>query len=143
MSAPRKNSKKSRRNIWLYMVAGIFLIAAGTMLAVRNANATVHPKPRAEAAQLQTESPDDFTDAETRESYRMAAEVKEILDGLFCYCYCKGGGHYSLLDCFRDEHGAGCDICKGEARLAYKMAQEGKTLEQIRIAIDQQFGEQQ
>jgi hypothetical protein len=69
----------------------------------------------------------------------MAAQVKSTLDGLFCYCHCKGAGHYSLLDCFRDEHGAGCDICLESARVAYRMALEGRSLTEIRQTIDQMY----
>lgn len=135
-----RQQQSARRNAILYSVAAICLVLTGLVLFARRAHASVHPTPRTEAAQMMTKNPADFADAENREAYRLAAEVKSTLDGLFCYCYCKGGGHYSLLDCFKDDHGAGCDICKGEARLAYQMAQQGATLAQIRAAIDAQFG---
>lgn len=136
----QRRQQQARRNTFLYAATAVFLIAAGIVLFARRANASVHPVPRANAEQLATESPDDFADADSKEAYTMAARIKNVIDGLFCYCYCKGAGHYSLLDCFRDEHGSGCDICKGEVRLAYKMAQEGASLQQIRTAIDAQFG---
>lgn len=137
-----RRPQRGRSHALLYSAAALFLIVAGLVLFARRANASVHPKPRADAEQMATMDPNDFSDADTKEAYTMAAKIKKVLDGLFCYCYCKGGGHYSLLDCFKDEHGAGCDICKGEARLAYKLAQEGASLQQIRAAIDAQFGTQ-
>jgi len=33
-----------------------------------------------------------------------------------------------------------CRICQGQARLAFRMHGEGKTLDQIRTAIDAKFG---
>ena len=34
----------------------------------------------------------------------------------------------------------GCVVCQGEARLAHRLYQRGSTLEQIRAAIDRDFG---
>ncbi len=134
-----RTQKATRQNAALYTIAVLLLIVTGAVLFARRAHASVHPSPRADAAQMLTANPDDFADADSKEAYQLAAQIKSTLDGLFCYCYCKGGGHYSLLDCFKDDHGAGCDICKGEARLAYQMLQQGATLQEIRAAIDAQF----
>jgi hypothetical protein len=77
-----------------------------------------------------------------QETYRMAAEIPQVLDGLYCHCDCsKHSGHYSLLDCFASEHGAGCDICLTEAQLAYRMTKEGRSLDEIRSAIDDLYGQ--
>ena len=59
------------------------------------------------------------------------------LDGVYCHCDCsKHAGHRSLLTCFEGEHGAYCDICMGEAMVASGMADQGRSLEEIRTAID-------
>jgi hypothetical protein len=135
-----RQQQHGNRNAILYSVAALCLIVAAVVIFARRANASVHPAPRAHAMEMMTKNPDDFVDPENKEVYKLAAEIKSTLDGLFCYCYCKGGGHYSLLDCFKDDHGAGCDVCKGEARLAYEMTKQGASLEQIRAAIDAQYG---
>ena len=44
-------------------------------------------------------------------------------------------GHKSLLDCFRDYHGAHCMLCKKEAIFTYTESQQGKTAAQIRQEI--------
>lgn len=130
-----------RQNAVLYGIAGLLFVLAGLVMFSRRADAHEHPKPREQAEQMMTESPDRYgAYPEAKEAYRMAAHIKSTLDGLFCYCYCKGAGHYSLLDCFKDDHGAGCDVCIGEAKLAYQMVQQGKSLEEIRAAVDAQFG---
>lgn len=75
------------------------------------------------------------------EAYAAAREAAATLDGVYCHCGCsKHSGHRSLLTCFESEHGAYCDICMGEAMVAHGMAQQGRSLEEIRTAIDRQFG---
>jgi hypothetical protein len=135
-----KKQKQSRTNAVLYGLSGVFLLIAAIVTFVGRAQAGVHPDPRAEADQVVTAAPERYADyPEVQETYKLAAHVKSTLDGLYCYCHCKGAGHYSLLDCFRDDHGAGCDICLESARIAYRMANEGKSLEEIRLTLDQMY----
>jgi hypothetical protein len=83
-----------------------------------------------------TLDPTQFTDAETRNIYALAAKVKAILYQEPCYCGCdKEAGHKSLLDCFTDLHGSGCDLCKKEAVFTATETQKGKTPAQIRREI--------
>jgi hypothetical protein len=83
-----------------------------------------------------TLEPDQFTDPETRNIYAMAAKVKAILYQEPCYCGCdKEAGHKSLLDCFTDLHGSGCDLCKKEAVFTATETQKGKSPAQIRREI--------
>lgn len=44
-----------------------------------------------------------------REAYIVAKKYPEILDQVYCYCYCdrQPFNHKSLLSCFTDRHGAG------------------------------------
>ena len=142
----KKNGQNARRRAkgsnapLMYTVAGLFvLVLLLVFMNVRRAEAR-HPQPRATADEIQLIAGSHYDNAHVASTYRKAARIKKIVDGLFCYCFCKGGGHYSLLDCFRDDHGAGCDICLGEVNLAYEMSEKGATLDQIRDAVDQQFG---
>lgn len=110
--------------------------------ATRDARAT-HPEPRAGVTAASVAPASRYAGhPRTAEAYREAAQVPEILDGLYCYCRCREhSGHYSLLDCFSNDHAARCDICMSEAALAYTMARQGKSLNQIRHAIDQLYGD--
>lgn len=73
--------------------------------------------------------------------YAQAAEIPHVLDGLYCHCDCsKHAGHRSLLTCFESDHGANCDVCLSEAALAYQMTRDGKTLDEVRAAIDGLYG---
>ena len=75
------------------------------------------------------------------DAYAAARTHAATLDGVYCHCDCsKHAGHRSLLTCFEGEHGAYCDICMGEAMVASGMADQGRSLEEIRTAIDRQFG---
>jgi hypothetical protein len=82
-------------------------------------------------------------------AYAFALASPEVLQWLPCYCGCGGMGHRSNLDCFfqrreaqvvYEEHGSYCDICVETANTAASMIREGRTMVQIRAAIDEAFG---
>lgn len=74
-------------------------------------------------------------------TYRNAAEIPGVLDGLYCHCDCsEHSGHRSLLTCFESDHAARCDVCLGEAELAFRMTGEDASLDEIRQAVDASFG---
>ena len=73
-------------------------------------------------------------------TYQLARQIPGTLDGIYCYCHCKEElGHRSLLTCFQSQHGAGCEICLGEAETAAQLQEEGKSLPAIRAQIDLAF----
>jgi len=74
-------------------------------------------------------------------AYDEARTIPEILDGIRCQCGCaEQPGHRSLLSCYEDGMAMDCDICQGQARLAYRLHGKGRTLAQIRSAIDSRYG---
>lgn len=79
--------------------------------------------------------PDIFAaDPYVESAYRAARKLPDVLDKLFCYCYCAlnpNFRHKSLLTCYVDDHGSKCGICMREAVLARQMTSEGKTPAQI------------
>jgi hypothetical protein len=130
--------------------------AAGLMAGTRPAMATrchhshrheppgPHPEPRpgitgekvATAEQLGA-----FADA--LPAFDAVRAIPEIVDGIRCNCGCAGSGDlYSLLSCFEGPEAMAryCQICQGQGRLAYRLHQAGKTLDDIRAAIDARFG---
>jgi uncharacterized protein with PCYCGC motif len=74
--------------------------------------------------------------------FDLVREIPQIVDGIRCQCGCSAlEGKYSLLSCYEaDGMAAHCQVCQGEARLAYRMNKQGKTLDEIRDAIDAKFG---
>lgn len=78
---------------------------------------------------------------DTRQAYIVAREHPELLAQLDCYCGCQQNeGHKSLLDCFRTNHGASCDICMGEALTGSQMLAQGTPIDQIRDALRARYG---
>ncbi len=142
MAQNRRAGRKPAVPTPILVLLGVLLLAIGWRLVSPGTAEAQHPTPRPGVTAAKVLPASDFAgDPRIAETYEMAREIPEVLDGLFCYCYCEHNfGHYSLLTCFESEHAAGCDICLDEARLAYKLHKEGKTLEQIRVAIDQSFG---
>jgi hypothetical protein len=68
--------------------------------------------------------------------------IPEIADGIRCNCGCAGQpGFYSLLSCYEaDGMARECRICEGQGRVTTRLHKEGKTLDEIRVAIDARFG---
>jgi hypothetical protein len=71
-----------------------------------------------------------------------ARTIPQILDGIRCHCGCADlPDKRSLLSCYEEDGMAlDCDICQGEARLAYRLHARGRTLAEIRDAIDARYG---
>ena len=127
------------------MVAGAAVVAlAGVVFLTRPARGSTHPQPRpgiTAAKVLPDFAIPKNAGGGAREAYAAARRSAATLDGVYCHCDCsKHSGHRSLLTCFESEHAAYCDICTGEANLASDMAARGKSLTEIRAAIDRQFG---
>lgn len=126
---------------WLFAGAGILALALVVFQPWRRAVAA-HPDPRPGVTAERVLPPAMIENTPgALAAYEAARRVPQILDGLYCHCNCsKFEGHRSLLTCFESNHGARCDICMGEAMLAEKLAAENNSLQQIRSAIDAQFG---
>lgn len=100
-----------------------------------------HPEPRP-GVTAEHVLPDDKVDAEHKDAYAAAREIPEILDGIYCHCDCadRHSNLRSLLSCFETEMPMSCGICSGEARSALELHRAGKSLTEIRAAIDKRFG---
>ncbi len=52
-----------------------------------------------------TLDPNMFSDARVRRAYQVAKEIPQVLDSIYCYCYCEESfRHKSLLSCYVDNH---------------------------------------
>jgi len=73
---------------------------------------------------------------EVQRVYELAGKIRPVLYQLPCYCSCdKFAGHGSLLDCFVDDHGEECSVCRHEAVLAYQQTKAGVPPKKIREKI--------
>lgn len=68
--------------------------------------------------------------------------IPEVVDGIRCNCGCTNPPeYYSLLSCYEGKGMAmSCVICQGQGRLAVRLHKEGKSLDEIRAAVDAKFG---
>jgi hypothetical protein len=99
-----------------------------------------HPDPRPGITAANV-LPDDKlpNKKKVRELYAAAREYPEIFDGIYCTCHCSDQGHRSLLSCFESEQATGCWACQEVAEEVAKRAREGKTLTEVRAAVDKEF----
>jgi len=128
-----------------------FLRLLGTLLVlpgVRRAWALLppghapHPTPRP-GIDASNVLPDaqlaDWPDA--RPAFEAVRRIPQVADGIRCTCGCADRpGFYSLLSCYEGEGMARhCPICQGQARLALRLHEAGKSLDEIRAAIDARY----
>jgi hypothetical protein len=102
-----------------------------------------HPTPRPGITAAKVLTKDQLGDhKDAAPVFDLVREIPQIVDGIRCQCGCSAlEGKYSLLSCYEaDGMAAHCQVCQGEARLAYRLNKQGKTLDEIRAAIDAKFG---
>jgi hypothetical protein len=136
----KKPKKKAKSNLNKFYLAGAAVIMAGVIWFSLSApgNGTVQTA-EAEVPSTETLPPALFTGA-TREAYQIAREIPLVLDKLPCFCGCATSfGHNSNLHCFKDDHGAVCDMCRDIALLAGQMTRAGRSVPEIREAMRQRY----
>jgi hypothetical protein len=87
--------------------------------------------------------------ASVREAYQFALANPDVLEQIPCYCGCDSIGHTSNYDCYIQgeengqtkfaAHALGCDICVDITQETMRMLRDGKTVEEIRPAIDTNY----
>lgn len=125
------------------MISRRYFVAALTApLFVRLQGRHPEPRPGIDGRDVMTPAQLEGYGQQVREVFDMIRQIPQIADGLRCYCGCASrDGMRSLLSCFTNGGMAtDCEICQGEARLAFRRFREGQTLPQIRRAIDARFG---
>lgn len=129
------SNNRARWTIGAVVIGLVVIVGFGAqrMRAAADSNA-------AGASASLTQDPSLY-EGETRQAYIVARDHPELLAQFDCYCGCEQNeGHKNLLDCFRTNHGASCDICTGEAVTAGKMVAQGTPIDQIRDALRARYG---
>lgn len=134
----------SRRQFLARALGALTLIGAapGRLWASSRAGGT-HPEPRPGITSANVLTAEQLASAPNAiDVFDQVREIPQIVDGIRCQCGCADlPGFYSLLSCYESEGMARyCPICQGEGRLAYRLHKGGKTLDEIRAAIDARFG---
>lgn len=133
-----------RRTFLTSLPAVLLAVAAGP----RRAAAALrlrgdHPTPRPNVDGSKVLTPEQLADHDegTIALFDRIREIPQVVDGIKCYCGCDElEDTYSLLSCYENGMASHCYICQGEGRMAADMHAQGKTLEEIRAAIDTEFG---
>lgn len=111
----------------------------GGRLWARPARRVEHPAPRPGITAAKVLTKEQLEDSPRAiPVFDSVREIPQVVDGIRCKCGCADvEGYYSLLSCYEgDGMARHCPICQGEGRLVARLHKEGKTLDQIREAID-------
>ena len=135
------------RRSWLLAALGTLAAISPRALRampIRPVSNPVHPTPRPgiTASKVATTAMLDG-DQMLIDLFDSVRAIPHVIDGIRCHCGCATvDGHYSLLTCYETENAMAriCPICQGEGRVAARMAKAGRSLDEIRAAIDAQFG---
>jgi hypothetical protein len=110
------------------------------------------PKPR--VPRRRSLDPALFRDPDTRKAYQIARDNPQLLEKMACYCGCMTSpapsrrsappesgvdGHTSNYECFVDNHGAGCALCRRIALEAQQMQSLGTKVATIKREIDGRY----
>lgn len=139
----------SRRQLVLHSALGIVatlvgrVAAASAQAGVRADRLPDHPTPRVGITGAKVLTAEQLTRSQHLVPlFDGIRAIPHVADGIRCYCGCAAlNDHYSLLSCYEgDAMARACPICQGEGRVVVRMHKEGKSLGEIRTAIDAQFG---
>ena len=109
----------------------------------RGMPAAIHPTPRKGITGAKVLTAAQLTGApDLVELFDGIRAIPHIADGIGCHCGCADfNGHRSLLTCYEaDAMAKSCPICQGEGRVAVRLSKAKKSLDEIRAAIDAQYG---
>lgn len=153
LAAQRKTRamRQTRRQLLMYMV-GVGLLGIGIpilLTATRQRRVVASPlnekglrvsgEGRSNATRVLPAAL--FSDARVRNAYRLAAEMPETLNQLYCWCGCIERGMRSNLECFETDHAAHCDVCMAGAEIAAEMRERGITdPARVQQVLDARFG---
>lgn len=142
------NESRTRRG-FLRALAGGVLALAGSAGAVvgevtRHAHRVEHPDPRPGIDGSNVLKAEDLSgNPDLIPLFEGIAKIPQIADGIRCSCGCADQPNIrSLLSCYEKTSRMAmfCEICQGEGRMAVRLHERGRTLDQIRAALDARYG---
>ena len=123
---------------------GLAVVARPLVLRAEDAKPFQHPDPRPgiTGEHVLTHEQVGKRSQKVYDAYDAARAYPEIFDGIYCTCDCKNTSlkHRSLLECFESMQPTGCMACQEDGELVGKLAKQGKSLADVRKAIDEEYG---
>jgi hypothetical protein len=123
----------------------IALVPGSARWARLRRRAGPHPDPRPGITAEKIPALADLSHKSAGKTFDQVRQIPQVVDGIRCHCGCaENPDFYSLLSCYegKDAMAQHCVICQGQGRLAFRLSKEGKSLDEIRAAIDEEFGDQ-
>lgn len=102
-----------------------------------------HPDPRPDVDSSRVLKPEEIgSDPSLLSLYDGIREIPHIADGIRCMCGCaENPAMRSLLTCFESNGMARyCNGCQTEGAMVVRLHKAGRTLDQLRRAVDARFG---
>jgi hypothetical protein len=128
------------RRAALARLGGAFMVIAIPRGVWRTDETFPHPDPRPGITAANVIAEDKLPNKKkVRALYAAAREHPEVFDGIYCTCHCSDQGHRSLLSCFESEQATGCWGCQEVAEEVSSLIKDGKSLNEIRAAVDAKF----
>lgn len=140
-------SRPMTRRAWLALAAA--LLVAGVVpravraMRVRPTGKHPDPRPGVDASRMPSAGAVRDHGGTAVAAFAEARQIPAVLDGIRCNCGCADAdGMRSLLTCYegKDAMALDCHICQGQGRLAFRLKHEGKSLDEIRAAVDKRYG---
>jgi hypothetical protein len=142
----RSIDRISRRELLVAGAGAVIALLAPQRAAALGGSATAgptseHPDPRPGIDGSKVLPSDELHDPALAPLFDGIREIPQIADGIRCACGCAEIPDFrSLLTCYENGMAMHCQICQTEGRIAVRMHGEGKTLDEIRAALDARFG---
>jgi hypothetical protein len=133
----------SRRQFLVHVAAQASALVTAMLLPRRAAASPVHPTPRPGITGEKVLSGEPLAKVPQLVAlFDGIRAIPGVADGIRCNCGCASlPGFYSLLSCYEGDGMARiCPICQGQGRVTVRLHKEGRTLDEIRAAIDAQYG---
>lgn len=138
----------NRRLTRRHLLAGAASAIVGLLLPARTrgdsrslAPGSGHPDPRPGIDGSNVLGADQLHDPALAPLFDGIRRIPHIADGIRCACGCAESPEFrSLLTCYENGMAMHCQICQTEGRIAVRMHDEGRTLAEIRTALDARFG---
>jgi hypothetical protein len=131
---------------WLLLASA--LVASGALSACGGADQAGHHIEMASLAGM----PDEVQQAPERvqQAYQFAAANPDMARGVPCHCNCGPIGHVNSYDCYvsaanadgslvYDLHAVTCLICVDITHDTMRLMQEGKSVQQIRVYVENNY----